>query len=152
MTLPTQVSLFEVAPRDGFQNEPVVVPTAEKVALIDRLSAAGIRDIEVGSFVNPRRVPQVADTEEVLARIQRASGARYWVLVPNPRGYERAVVSDTRHIAVFMSASETHNLRNINRTRRQSLEELGEIVRDAAGRGVAVRAYVSTVFGCRPRR
>lgn len=148
MQIPDAVTIFEVAARDGFQNEPEVVPTDQKVILIDRLSQAGMKDIEVGSFVNPRRVPQVADTEEVLSRIQRAPGARYWVLVPNPRGYERALAVSHSEIAVFMSSSESHNQSNVNRSIRQSLAELSEIIRDASGRGMGVRAYVSTVFGC----
>ena len=148
MQIPEQVSIFEVGPRDGFQNEPTIIPTDLKVALIDRLSQAGMTDIEVGSFVNPRRVPQVADTEEVLSRINRAPGTRYWTLVPNTIGYERAVAASQKHIAVFMSASETHNQKNVNRSIAQSIEELTAVIKDANTRGMTVRAYVSTVFGC----
>lgn len=145
---PGRVSIFEVAPRDGLQNERAIVPTERKIQLIDRMTEVGYQDIEVGSFVSPRWIPQLADTEEVLARIRRRPGVRYWVLVPNTRGYERAVEAKVPHIAVFMSSSETHNKKNVNRTIAESQRELAEVIRDATARGITVRAYVSTVFGC----
>jgi len=145
---PSRVSVFEVAPRDGLQNESVVIPTDQKIALIDRLSDAGFEDIEVGSFVSPKWIPQLADTREVLAGITRRPGVRYWTLVPNPRGFQDAVAEGAECIAVFMSSSETHNRKNVNRSIAQSLEELSQIIADGRARGMRVRAYLSTVFGC----
>ena len=148
MDFPRKVSLFEVAPRDGLQNERAIVPTDRKISLINRMTRAGYRDIEVGSFVSPRWIPQLADTEAVLAGIERAPGVRYWVLVPNHKGFERAVVAGVSHIAVFMSSSESHNKKNVNRTIAESQRDLAEVIGEATSRGMTVRAYVSTVFGC----
>lgn len=146
--LPARVSIFEVAPRDGLQNESVILPTEQKIAFIDRLSDAGFPDIEAGSFVSPRWIPQLADTRAVLAGIKRRPGTRYWVLVPNARGFQEAVEQGVDSIAVFMSSSETHNRRNVNRTIAESLKELSAVIEQGVARGMKVRAYLSTVFGC----
>jgi hydroxymethylglutaryl-CoA lyase len=146
--LPARVSLFEVAPRDGFQNESTILPTEKKIAFIDCLSAAGFTDIEAGSFVSPKWIPQLADTRAVLKGIARRPGTRYWVLVPNLKGFQEARDEGVDCVAVFMSSSETHNRKNVNRTIDQSLTELREVIGHARDAGMRVRAYLSTVFGC----
>lgn len=140
------VQIFEVSLRDGLQNEPVVVPTARKLAHLRRLIDAGVRDIEVTSFVRPDRVPALADAEELLAQAPR--DARLWALVPNLVGMDRALATGVGHICTFLSASETHNRKNVNRTVRESLGELKRVFGMAADEGVRVRAYIATVFGC----
>lgn len=144
----TAVRIYEVAPRDGLQNETQVVTTDDKVQLIERLVAAGLTDIEVTSFVRAAWIPQLADAAEVLARLPRREGVRFWALVPNVRGLERAIESDVRCVATVMSASETHNKKNLNRTRRESLAGLREVIATAKAEDMRVRAYLSTVFGC----
>lgn len=145
---PASIRIYEVSPRDGLQNEPCVVPTASKAALIGRLVAAGCQDIEVTSFVRPRWIPQLADAAQLVAMLPRLEGVRYWGLVPNPVGLERAIEAGLGHIATFLSASETHNLKNLNRTVRESLAGLDEVIAAACAGGIQVRAYISTVFGC----
>ena len=144
----SDVRVFEVGPRDGLQNESVILEVQTKVALIERLVSAGVRDIEIGSFVHPRWVPQMAATDEVAAAIGREDGVRYWALVPNLKGLERALACGIEHVAVFMSSSETHNQRNVNRSIAESLEGLQAVITEARGAGATVRAYISTVFGC----
>lgn len=146
--LPDAVTIVEVGPRDGLQNEDAVVPTDAKVALVDRLSEAGLRHIEVSAFVDPRRIPQLADAEEVCRRIARRPGVTYSALVPNVRGYDRAVGSaGLRHIAVFLSASEAHNQANIGTSIAGAFERYADVCSRAATDGVTVRGYVSTAFG-----
>ena len=140
--------IYEVSPRDGLQNEPTVLPTAAKRELIGRLVAAGIRDIEVTSFVRPRWVPQLADALELVASLPEVDGVNYWGLVPNQVGLERALESGIRCVATVLSASETHNKKNVNRTVRESLAAIEEVIATALGSGMRVRAYISTVFGC----
>ncbi|MFB6264478.1 MAG: hydroxymethylglutaryl-CoA lyase [Bradymonadaceae bacterium] len=142
------IRLFEVGPRDGLQNESARVEVDAKVELIHRLVEAGVRDIEIGSFVHPEWVPQMADTDEVARRIDRRDGVRYWGLVPNLRGLERALEVDIDHVATFLSASETHNQKNINRSVEESLEALGEVYERADEAGCTTRGYISTAFGC----
>jgi len=142
------VSVFEVGPRDGLQNERIRLTVDQKVALIDGLCAAGLKDIEVGSFVHPKWIPQMADTGDVLRRLAPRPDARYWVLVPNERGLENALAAGATHVAVFVSSSETHNRKNINRTIDESLGDIEVVASAALARGCAVRGYVSTVFGC----
>lgn len=148
MPLPARVTVVEVGPRDGLQNEPGVIAADDKIAFIERLAAAGETVIEAASFVNPRWVPQMADAERVMAEIARRPGVRYPALVPNLAGLERALAAGVTEVAVFAAASETFSLRNINKTIDQSLD----VYRDVAGRaiaaGVRVRGYVSTAFGC----
>lgn len=149
MALPERVAIVEVGPRDGLQNEAALVPVDQKVALIDALSEAGLTHIEVGAFVSPTAIPQMADTEEVCRRIARRAGVTYGALVPNDRGYDRAVGdAGLRDVAVFLSASETHNRRNIGSSVDQALERYRAICARAHADGVRVRGYVSTAFGC----
>lgn len=140
--------IFEVGPRDGLQNEEVILEVDQKLEMIDRLIGAGVRDIEIGSFVHPKWVPQMADTAEVARRIERKDGVRYWALVPNRRGLERALAAGVDHVAVFMSSSESHNQSNLNRSIAESLAELEDSIEIAVDEGCEVRAYISTVFGC----
>jgi hydroxymethylglutaryl-CoA lyase len=149
-TTPTAraVSVFEVGPRDGLQNERIRLTVDQKVALIDGLCAAGLKDIEVGSFVHPKWIPQMADTGEVLRRLAPRPDVRYWVLVPNARGLDNALAAGASHVAVFVSSSETHNRKNINRTITESLGDIDAVATAAIAAGCAVRGYVSTVFGC----
>ena len=143
-----RVQVYEVAPRDGLQNEATVLPTELKVELIHRLAAAGYSDIEVSSFVRPRWIPQLADASDVVARLPQIEGLTYWALVPNQRGLDRALGAGVHAVATFLSASETHNLKNINRTTRESLRAQREVIANAVSDGLRVRAYISTVFGC----
>jgi hydroxymethylglutaryl-CoA lyase len=143
-----EATIHEVSPRDGLQNEASVLPTATKAELIGRLVAAGVRDVEVTSFVRPRWIPQLSDASELCALLPRGTGARFWGLVPNAVGLERALEAGLRHVATFLSASETHNKKNLNRTVRESLAALEEIIPVARDEQVEVRAYISTVFGC----
>lgn len=146
-----RVSIFEVGPRDGLQNEPRPVSLADKVWFILGLAQAGVRDIEVGAFVRPDRVPQMAEVEKIYSRLQQGSfkrsKAREWCLVPNLRGLERARASGAKRIAVFTAASESFNQRNIGMSIRESLDVIAQVAQ-AASRDVEVRGYVSTAFGC----
>ena len=142
------VRIVEVGPRDGLQNESSIIATADKIALIDRLSATGLRSIEVTSFVSPKWVPQLSDAAEVFAGITRRPGVHYPVLVPNEQGYERARAVGVDEIAVFTAASEAFNQKNINASIEQSLARFAPVMQRAAQDGVRVRGYVSTVLGC----
>ncbi len=144
----SRVTIVEVGPRDGLQNEPSAVPTDVKVAFVDALSAAGLSVVEATAFVSPKSIPQLADGEEVFRRIAKRSGVRYPVLVPNEKGLERAEACGVREIAVFTAASETFNLRNINATIDESFGRFAPVIRRARGSGMRVRGYVSCVFGC----
>lgn len=146
--LPERVTIYEVGPRDGLQNEPRMVPTADKIAMINALSATGLRHIEITSFVNPKWIPQLADASDVARGIQRLPGMHYSCLVPNRRGLESAVQAGMREVAVFLSASETHNKKNVNKTIADTLAAFEEVVAPARDAGARVRAYVSTVYGC----
>jgi hydroxymethylglutaryl-CoA lyase len=148
MAIPGRVTMVEVGPRDGLQNEAALVPTAAKVELVDRLSAAGLSVVEAGSFVSPKWVPQMADTEEVLARITRRPGVRYPVLVPNLKGLERARAAAADEIAIFAAASETFSRRNINCSIAESLDRFRPVAKEALAAGMRVRGYVSCVLGC----
>ena len=143
-----RVRVYEVCLRDGLQNEPTHVPTVSKVAIARRLVEAGFKDIEVTSFVRPRWIPQLADAAEVLRQLPEVEGVRYWSLVPNRVGLDRALEANVRHIATFLSASETHNKKNVNRTVRESLAGLERVIGAARAEGLTVRSYISTVFGC----
>ncbi|WP_345295716.1 hydroxymethylglutaryl-CoA lyase [Luteimonas vadosa] len=146
--MPARVRIVEVGPRDGLQNEATPVPTASKIALIDRLSASGLQAIEATSFVSPKWVPQLADAAEVYAGIRRRPGVRYPVLVPNEQGYERALAAGVEEVAVFAAASEAFSRKNINATIAESLERFEPVLARAREDGIAVRGYVSTVLGC----
>ena len=146
--LPAHVRIVEVGPRDGLQNEKTLVPTADKIELIDRLSATGLPCIEATSFVSPKWVPQMADAAEVFAGIRRAPGVSYPVLVPNLQGYERARAVGVEEVAVFSAASEAFNRKNINASIDESIERFLPVLERARADGVKVRGYVSTVLGC----
>ncbi|MDQ3368220.1 MAG: hydroxymethylglutaryl-CoA lyase [Myxococcota bacterium] len=148
MKLPSEVTIYEVGPRDGLQNEARQVPTADKIRFIDALVAAGIRDIEITSFVSPKWIPQLADAAEVARGVQRVPGVRMSALVPNRRGLETALAVGMKEIAVFLSASEMHNKKNVNKTIADTLTAFDEVIPHARAAGMQVRAYVSTVFGC----
>jgi hydroxymethylglutaryl-CoA lyase len=148
VTLPSQVRLVEVGPRDGLQNEPRVVPTSVKLELIARLADAGLRVIEATAFVSPRRVPQMADQGEVLAGIAPRPGVSHPVLVPNLRGYEAALAAGARHAAVFTAASETFSQHNTHCSIAESFERFAPVMSAAARDGVRVRGYVSCALGC----
>ena len=146
--LPRRVKIVEVGARDGLQNEAQVVPTAVKVSLIDRLAAAGLTTIEAGAFVHPKRVPQMADTADVLAGLTRRPGIRYPVLVPNETGMARALAAGAEEVAVFAAASESFSQHNINCSIDESLARFAPVMATAAAKGVPVRGYVSCVLGC----
>lgn len=148
MNLPGKVTLVEVGPRDGLQNEPGTVPLASKLQLIDDLATAGVKVIEAGSFVNPRWVPQMADSEAVFAGIRRADGVRYTALTPNLRGLERALAAGADEVAVFAAASEAFSQRNINCSIAESLHRFEPVMRAAADANTPVRGYISCVLGC----
>ncbi len=143
----TRVYVQEVAVRDGFQIEPRFIPTTEKIALIDALSRTGLAKIEVTSFVSPKAVPNLRDAEEVMRGIERRSGTLYTALVPNVRGAERALAVGVDEMNLVMSASESHNQANLNRSTALSLQGFAEIIRVARGRAT-VNGSISTAFGC----
>jgi isopropylmalate/homocitrate/citramalate synthase len=145
---PGKVTVVEVGPRDGLQNESAIIPTAEKVAFVDALTAAGLPVVEVSAFVSPRWVPQMADAAEVYAGIRRARGVRYPALVPNLAGLERARAAGVEEVAIFAAASESFSRRNINQSIEQSLATYREVCARAGALGIRVRAYLSTAFGC----
>lgn len=143
-----RVFVHEVAPRDGLQNESVFVPTADKIALIDALSATGVARIEATAFVSPQGIPALSDAAEVMRGISRAAGVAYAALVPNARGAERALQCGVDVFNLVMSASETHNLCNLRMTRAQSVATLSGVARLVQGAGAAVDASISCAFGC----
>ncbi len=143
-----RVEILEVGPRDGLQNEPAPIPTADKIRLIDLLSEAGFRRIEVASFVSPRWVPQMADGAEVLAGIRRRPGTRYLALVPNLRGFERARAAGVDGVAVFAAATEGFSRANINCSIAESIERFRPVAEAARAEGLALRGYVSCVTDC----
>jgi hydroxymethylglutaryl-CoA lyase len=147
-TLPDAVTIVEVGPRDGLQNEPGTVATDVKVGFIERLAAAGLGVVEATSFVSPRWVPQLADAADVLAALERRPGVRYPVLVPNERGLDRALAAGVDEVAVFGAASEGFSRANLGRSIDESLEMFAPVVRRATEAGLRVRGYVSTVCGC----
>ena len=145
---PAKVTIKEVGPRDGLQNEATPIATADKIAWINLLSETGLSYIEVTSFVHPKWIPQLADAVEVAAGIRRKAGVTYAALVPNEKGLERALGAGVDEVGVFMSASETHNQKNINKTIAATFPVLEAVVKTAKQAGKTVRGYVSTVFGC----
>ncbi|HYN05900.1 MAG TPA: hydroxymethylglutaryl-CoA lyase [Vicinamibacterales bacterium] len=142
------ITVYEVGPRDGLQNEAANVATTEKIAFVDRLSAAGLAAIEVSAFVSPTWVPQMADAAEVFRGVTRRPGTRYSALVPNLKGLARAVEAGVTEVAVFAAASETFSRRNINQSIDESLANYREVATAATGARLRVRAYLSTAFGC----
>jgi isopropylmalate/homocitrate/citramalate synthase len=148
MTYPKKLRIVEVGPRDGLQNEKSTVSVETRIAFIDKLADAGLQSIEAGAFVSPKWVPQMADTDKVLAGIHKKPGVAYPVLVPNMQGMEAAVKAGVKEIAVFGAASETFSQKNINCTIAESLERFKPVVAEAKKHGIRVRGYVSCVLGC----
>ena len=148
MNLPKSVSIVEVGPRDGLQNEAGFVPTEQKIKLIELLSETGLERIEITSFVHPKAIPQLQDSEEVVKRIKNKPGVVYSTLVPNEKGLERALAAGVKEIALFVSASETHNQNNVRMSIVDSLKGFRNIAVKALAHGIRVRGYVVTVFGC----
>ncbi len=148
MSLPRRVKLTDVGPRDGLQNEKQPVPAAVKIELVHRLQDAGLKDIEVTSFVSPKWVPQMADNAEVMAGIQRQAGVRYSVLAPNLKGFEAALKTQPDEIVVFGAASEAFSQKNINCSIAESMERFAPVVQAARDAGIAVRGAMSCAVGC----
>jgi len=148
MHIPKKVRLVEVGPRDGLQNEAQSISTADKIQLVDDLASAGLSHIEVGSFVSPKWVPQMAGSAEVFAGVARRDGVTYSALTPNLRGFEDALAAGAREVAVFAAASEAFSQRNINCSISESLERFAPIMQAARLHGIQVRGYVSCVLGC----
>jgi hydroxymethylglutaryl-CoA lyase len=146
--LPPRVTLVEVGPRDGLQNEQAVIPTPLKIAFVNHLADAGHQAIEVSAFVSPKWVPQMADADEVFRGIERRAGVRYTALVPNRAGLDRALAAGVGEIAIFAAASETFSRRNINQSIDESLGAYRLVTDAALQAGLRVRAYLSTSFGC----
>ncbi|WP_163578194.1 hydroxymethylglutaryl-CoA lyase [Halomonas faecis] len=142
------VHVTEVGPRDGLQNEPLTLPTADKVALVQALVDAGVREFELTSFVSPRAVPALADAAELVAEVRRIDGLHLSALVPNERGAERALAAGVDSVVLFVSASESHNAKNVNRSVADSLAGFERIARELEGSGVALRGAIATSFGC----
>src|ERR1041384_1543300 len=145
---PEKVSIYEVSPRDGLQNEATPISLADKVHLIAVLVAAGLKRIELTSFVSSRWIPQLADADELIRLVGSSPGVTFSALCPNTKGLERAVDVGLHEVAVFLSASETHNLKNTNKSIARSLEVFDELVPHALDAKMRVRAYISTVWGC----
>src|SRR5262249_25739423 len=148
--LPPEVTIREVGPRDGFQNEPEVIATVDKVRLVDMLAATGLRRIEVTSFVRPDVIPQLSDADEVLRAVSRPDGVTYSVLIPNERGLERALERRNRfdEVDLFLSASETHNHKNVNRSIEESLTGLESTIARARFEELRCEGVISVSFGC----
>jgi len=147
-TLPHAVTVVEVGPRDGLQNEAARISTPDKIAFVNRLSLGGLHEIEVSAFVSPKWIPQLDDAGEVFAGITRQPGVRYSALVPNMHGLERAIGAGVTNIAIFLAASETFSQRNTNRSIDASFDVYREVASAALGAGLRVRGYLSTAFGC----
>ncbi|MBU8905417.1 hydroxymethylglutaryl-CoA lyase [Desertibacillus haloalkaliphilus] len=148
MNFPTKAMIKEVGPRDGLQNENRFIKTEDKIAWINQLSDSGLSYIEVSSFVNPKWIPALADALDVAKGITRREGVTYAALVPNQKGLERALEAKIDEVSVFMSASETHNQKNINKSIEETLPILKDVVTDGIKAGKTTRGYISTVFGC----
>ena len=146
--LPQRVRIVEVGPRDGLQNEAKTIPTEKKAEFVSLLAAAGLKDIEVASFVHPKWIPQLADAQDLIKLLEFKPDLRYSALVPNMKGLDRAIASGIRRIAVFTAASESFNRKNINMGVQESLEVFKPVVARAIQEGISVRGYVSTCFVC----
>lgn len=148
MKLPTAIQVNEVGPRDGLQNEKVILTTAQKCSMIQQLTDAGTTYVEVASFVHPKWMPPLADGMDVLKQLQRKNGVTYAALVPNMKGLERALEANVDEVSVFFSASEAHNQANLNRSIEETLPIIKEVVEEALRAGKTVRGYLSTVIAC----
>jgi hydroxymethylglutaryl-CoA lyase len=145
---PASVSIYEVGPRDGLQNEKQILPTDRKVELVEGLMDAGLKRIEITSFVNPRWIPAMADHMELASRVKAREGVRLSALVPNMRGLDAATRAGMQEVAIFMAASQTHNHKNINKSTEDALRTYRAVVSEALARGMRVRGYISCVYGC----
>lgn len=148
MNLPKKIKIVEVGPRDGLQNEKQLIPTSTKIALIDNLVNAGLTYIETGSFVNPKWVPQMADSAEVFSSIRRKSGVTYAALIPNLQGFERAIAVNANEVAIFAAASEAFSQKNINCSIAESIQRFENVIHAAREKQIPVRGYISCVAGC----
>src|SRR5579864_2881153 len=148
ISMKDKIRVVDVTPRDGLQNEPTPISTKDKLALIEKLVAAGIKQIQATSFVHPQWVPQLADAEAVAAQLNRFPGIQFSALIPNMRGYERAVAAGIRHLEFVIAASDTLNRKNLNRSMKESLELLNQVSRRAEQDGVVLRSGFSTCFHC----
>lgn len=148
MYLPKRVTIVEVGPRDGLQNEGQFVPTEKKIELIEMLAATGIPRIEITSFVHPKAIPQLMDSDEVAGRMVKRTGVTFSTLVPNEKGMERAISAGVSEIALFVSASESHNQKNVKMSITESLQGFKNIARQAGEQKITMRGYVVTAFGC----
>jgi len=148
MALPERVKIVEVGPRDGLQNEATAASVAQRIELIQRLAASGLRHIEAGSFISPKWVPQMAHTAEVLAGLEATKAIHYPVLVPNRRGMQDAIDAGAREVALFAAASESFSQKNINCSIAESIERFGEVMEMAEAQKIRVRGYISCVLGC----
>lgn len=148
MTLPSKVKLFEVGPRDGLQNEKEIVAIEDKIELVNRLSQTGLKHIEVGSFVSPKWIPQMANSTEVFNNIKRETGISYAALTPNMKGFEAALSAQVNEIAVFAAASESFSKKNINCSVDESIERFKPVIKASMANGIPVRGYVSCVVAC----
>lgn len=148
MTKTKQVTLVEVGPRDGLQNERIFVPTEDKITLINQLAASGLRHIEITSFVSPKAIPQLADNKAVVSGIDKPADVDFSALVPNEQGMEQALAAGLKHVAIFTAASETFNQRNINCSIKESINRFKPVITLAKAHQIEVRAYVSCVLGC----
>lgn len=148
MSTAGRVTVVEVGPRDGLQNEKGFVPTSVKVAFVEALAGAGLPVVETTAFVSPRAIPQLADSAEVFSRVAKRPGTRYPVLVPNEKGMARALAAGAREVSLFTAATDTFNLRNINATIEGSFARFAPVLERAKAEGLRVRGYVSTAFGC----
>ena len=146
--LPLEVEIVEVGPRDGLQNEEILISTNDKITFINKLSDSGLKNIEVTAFVHPKWSPQLADSYEVASGINRKDKTNYTALIPNIKGLERAESANLKEVAIIVSASETHSKKNLNRSIDETLEVVKETIRLAKGKNIKSRAYLSTVFGC----
>ena len=146
--LPLEVEIVEVGPRDGLQNEEILISTNDKITFINKLSESGLKNIEVTAFVHPKWSPQLADSYEVASGINRKDETNYTALIPNIKGLERAESANLKEVAIIVSASETHSKKNLNRSIDETLEVVKETIRLAKGKNIKSRAYLSTVFGC----
>ncbi len=148
MALPSQVRIVEVGPRDGLQNEDRLIEVGTRIELIQQLASAGLRSIEAGSFVNPKWIPQMANSEQVFAGLRRREGVRYVALTPNLQGFERALAAGADEVAVFAAVSETFSQKNINCSIEASLQRFKAVMSAAQEAGIPVRGYASCVLGC----
>lgn len=148
MGIPKKVTVVEVGPRDGLQNEPTTIPSEVKIAFINHLSQSGLKNIEATSFVSPKRIPQLADHREIMQKITRVPGVHYFALVPNLQGLEAALPIQIQDIAVFTAASETFSKKNTNCTIQESLTRIQTVIEQAKAHHIRVRGYISCVLGC----